>query len=333
MSRTLVTVVTISYNKFDKLFDNIKSVLSQDYPDIEYIIADDGSTDFPKDQVIEFVNMHRKSNIRNVKYMFNAINVGTVRNLNRAYRNADGEILIPLSADDVFINETSVSRIKNCFDDSNFDVICGARLVCNQKDMMSYLYPHILNRKKIKALCTSKKQYYALLTGQFYNALSGSSLYIKKKLFDKYGGFDENYILWEDSPFMLNITRNGETIGLFENLITIRYSICGVSTDNINPLYVKDKTMYLDNIMQHIHEYPAKVQRIVLHNYKRKLCENRLSVFALYLSDIDIILNNLKNRALEKFYCVYDKYIIDRYIDTKKTAQGRVYNENTICNI
>jgi len=41
----LVTVITAVYNRADLVDETIKSVLSQDYPNIEYIVLDDGSTD------------------------------------------------------------------------------------------------------------------------------------------------------------------------------------------------------------------------------------------------------------------------------------------------
>jgi len=40
-----VSIITVCFNSADTIEDTIKSVLSQDYEDIEYIVVDGGSSD------------------------------------------------------------------------------------------------------------------------------------------------------------------------------------------------------------------------------------------------------------------------------------------------
>lgn len=40
-----ISIITVSYNSAQTIKDSIESVLSQDYPNIEYIIIDAGSED------------------------------------------------------------------------------------------------------------------------------------------------------------------------------------------------------------------------------------------------------------------------------------------------
>lgn len=47
----LVSVIVLTYRKFDLLEENLNSIYMQDYPNIEIIIGDDGSDNFDYDMI------------------------------------------------------------------------------------------------------------------------------------------------------------------------------------------------------------------------------------------------------------------------------------------
>lgn len=55
----LITVITLAFNS-SYLLDSIRSVLDQTYPSIQYLIVDDGSSDFNKAAVCSYIEQHKK---------------------------------------------------------------------------------------------------------------------------------------------------------------------------------------------------------------------------------------------------------------------------------
>jgi glycosyltransferase involved in cell wall biosynthesis len=87
-----VTVVIPAYNHAGYLAQAVKSVLAQDYPHVELIAIDDGSTDDTAAVLAQLGDGFR---------WFTQPNAGQSRTLARGWSEAQGEILGYLSADDV----------------------------------------------------------------------------------------------------------------------------------------------------------------------------------------------------------------------------------------
>lgn len=94
MQQPLVTVVTVTYNSARYVRDTIESVLAQTYPVIEYIIADDCSSDDTWN-IIKSYNDPRIIAHRNEK------NLGEYPNRNKAIEQATGKYLIFIDGDDI----------------------------------------------------------------------------------------------------------------------------------------------------------------------------------------------------------------------------------------
>jgi len=88
----LITVVTPAYNHAATLRETIESVLAQTYPYIEYIVVNDGSYDETESLLHDY-----KDRIR----IITQENSGQSAAMNRAWKEASGDYLTYVSADDI----------------------------------------------------------------------------------------------------------------------------------------------------------------------------------------------------------------------------------------
>jgi len=130
-----ITLVTPSYNYGQYLEACLDSVLSQNYPNLEYIVMDGGSTD----NTVEILKRYQK----HFTYWQSGPDGGNYAAIDEGFRRSTGEIMTWLNADDmfhprafhtaaeIFMSQPEVEWIMgrpNCFDEKG-----------NQKVVVSYL--------------------------------------------------------------------------------------------------------------------------------------------------------------------------------------------------
>ena len=300
----LVSVFTLTYKNYDRLYDTILSVLEQDYPEFEYIISDDGSGDFPEKGVREFVNTHRRDNLKSFRLYVNRNNIGTVRHLNKVINICRGKYLFDLGGNDIYLNNYVISNIVDLFINTGCDAIITGRVKYKGKKITEII-PHIKDINNCLKLNNPDKMYKALLKTQHYGMFVGVNVFYSKKAYILNGGFDEHYKLLEDAPFISKIILNNRVL-LKPDLLTVLYEgkngvSIGANTITKNPILIKD-IKYFNTVekMKYYNKLDKSTQRHVLFGYERAHASNKLLLVYIYIKYIPCIVSFLSYKLIRK---------------------------------
>ncbi len=181
-----VSIITVCFNSAETIEETIRSVMSQDYRDIEYIIVDGGSSDGTLDIL--------KKYSKKIHKLISEPDSGIYDAMNKGIGLATGEILGFLNSGDVYLSQTIIEQIVKSIKAQNADCCYGDLQYVAKNDLQ-------------KILRRWKSQPYS--DGLFEKGWHPPhpTFYAKKYVFDEYGCFDLNYKISADYELMLRFLK------------------------------------------------------------------------------------------------------------------------------
>jgi glycosyltransferase involved in cell wall biosynthesis len=121
-----VSIITVSFNSAKTIADTIESVLSQDFPEIEYIIIDGNSSDDTVKIIRQYENRISKWISEKDQGMYDAMNKGIAM--------ATGDVIGILNSDDAYMNSHVISEMMKLLQEKNAKVVFADLILVDQNN-------------------------------------------------------------------------------------------------------------------------------------------------------------------------------------------------------
>lgn len=196
-SMPLVSIITPSYNQAAYIKQTIESVLRQDYPAIEHIVVDGGSTDGT--QMI----LRQYSQLGDRFRYISEPDRGQSHAINKGLKMARGEIIGWLNSDDTYYPQAVTKAVNSLVRNPEWAMVYGKGLHINEHNKILYKYPWVpFDRKKM-----------------FYHCIiCQPTAFIRKHVMEEIGGVDEDLHFCMDYDLWLRIS-DKYTIGWIEDYL------------------------------------------------------------------------------------------------------------------
>ena len=211
-NQPILSIISVNLNNSTGLQKTIKSVLSQNFTDFEYIIIDGGSTDGSNDIIKHYANK--------IAYWVSEPDKGIYNAMNNGISMAKGEYLLFLNSGDWLVDENILSKV--------FKISRTADIVYGN------IYEVMPNgSKKLQVSLSEEKLSLANFNSNKHSTVQQPAAFIKRTLFEK-GMFDESYKIIADIKFFIDrIVIQNCTVDHLNYVIT-NFDMKGISSNPSN---------------------------------------------------------------------------------------------------
>jgi len=215
-----ISIITVCYNSVKTIESAVRSVISQDYPRVEYIVVDGGSTDGTL-QAIEAYKDH-------ISTLISEPDQGIYDAMNKGVRAAKGDVVGILNADDVFHDAGVLSKVAAGFRKSDIEAVVGD-IVFVKGDKGE----KVLRRYSAKNWNPGKFSWGYMPPHP--------SFFAKKYLFEKYGYYKTDYHIAADYELLIRFLYLNKVKWKYLPITTTKMRMGGRSTSGLKSLFTLNR--------------------------------------------------------------------------------------------
>ena len=195
-----VSIITVVLNGVETIEHTIKSVLNQEYRDIEYIVIDGGSTDGTREILAKYQGKISRCTSEPDSGIYEAMNKGI--------KSSTGEAIAILNSDDIYADRTIVGQMVEFIQKNSLDAAYGDLIYVDRNDISRI------------------RRYWR--PGPYVNhafrygwVIPHPTFFCRREIFDRFGYFNEQLRIAADFDLMLRfIEKHRIEIGYLPKLVT-----------------------------------------------------------------------------------------------------------------
>jgi glycosyltransferase len=208
-----VSIITVCYNSSQTIADTLQSIRQQDYPHIESIVVDGGSTDGTMNMVAQYADVVTKSVSEPDKGIYDAMNKGLAM--------ATGDIIGILNSDDMMASPHSISQIVAAFREQPNGCVYGDLVYVQQQNTQQIV------RYWKSGKGTAQKFYFGWMPPH-------PTFYVSRQVLNTCGQYDLRFPVAADYEYMLRVMVKHGVKAVYVPEVLVKMRLGGYSNQSVN---------------------------------------------------------------------------------------------------
>jgi glycosyltransferase involved in cell wall biosynthesis len=258
MNLPKISIITPSYNQGQFIEETILSILNQNYPNLEFIIIDGGSTD----ETVDVIKKYEKQ----LTYWVSEKDNGQTHAINKGFKLATGDIIAWINSDDLYC-DGALHIVADFFQkNTEAQAVVGNELFMNA-DGKVYIRKHPNISRWLEKNCMM--------------SVCQPSTFLRRDVLENAGYLKEEYIMMMDAEWYCRINRTSPFHVINNDLSMFRFHVDSKSS---SPRESKLYQRYLTEQILIYSAYFPQYKKFIKSNPKTTIfIHNKVGTLARFL--------------------------------------------------